>query len=99
MRRERGWLSKSSKSISNEMPPLDGDIADLSLLNFDWLNDVRACAYPCDDLLLALVIHESFYELVTNAGLSEFTEEEVDQYKKLTYIFVQTFKFYDGEDP
>ena len=68
MRKARGWLSKSSKSISNEVPPLDEDVADLSLLNFDGMRDVRASAYPCNDLLLALGIHKTFYELVTNAG-------------------------------
>ena len=42
---------------------------------------------------------KSFYELVTNAGLLEFTTEEVNQYRKLTYILVQTFIVYDGDDP
>ena len=91
MRRARGWLSKSSKSTSNEAPPLDEDIVDISSLNFDGLNDVRASAYPCGDLLRALSIHKSFYELVSNAGLLEFMKKEVVQYRKLTYIFMQTF--------
>ena len=74
MSRARGWLSKSSKSLSNEVPPFDEDIVDITSLNFDGLKDVRASAYPCDDLLRALSIRKSFYELVTNAGLLEFTK-------------------------
>ena len=67
MRKARGWLSKSSKSGSNEVPPLYEDVADLSLLDFNGIKDVRASAYPYNDLLLALGIHKSFYELVSNA--------------------------------
>ena len=78
MRRVRIWLGKSSKSTSNEVPPFDEDIVDITSLNLNGLKDVRACAYPCDDLLRALSVHKSFYELVTNAGLLEFTTEEVD---------------------
>ena len=74
-------------------------IMDLIFLNFDGLKDVRASSYPCDDLLLALGIHDQFYELINNAGLLDFTVNEVDQYRRLTYIFVQTFTFYDDNNP
>ena len=99
MRRARGWFNRSSKNISNEGPPLDEHIADLSPLNYDGLKDVWASAYPYNDLLLALSIHKSFYKLVANVGLLKFTTKEVDQYRNLTYIFVQTFTYYDEDDP
>ena len=70
------------------MPPLDEDVADLSSLNFDGMKDVLASAHPYNDLLLALGIHKSFYKLVTNACLLDFTINEVDQYRRLTYIYL-----------
>ena len=69
-------------------PSLNEDIADLSMLDFDKMEDVRASAYPCNELLIDAGIYESFYELVTNAGLLDFTTNEV-----------QTFKFFDGVNP
>ena len=91
--------TRSSKKKTIMRPSLNEDIADLSMLNFDEMKDVRASAYPCNELLLALGIYESFYELVTNAGLLDFAMNEVPQYKRLTFIFVQTFKFFDGVNP
>ena len=80
-------------------PSLNEDIANLSMLDFDKMKDVRSSAYPCNELLMDLGIYESFYELVSNVGLLEFTTNKVPQYKKLTFIFVKTFKFFDGANP
>ena len=54
-------------------PYLNEDMADLSMLDFDKMKDVRASVYPCNELIMALGIHKSFYELVSKAGLMEFT--------------------------
>ena len=80
-------------------PSFNEDIVDLSDLDFEEMEIVHASEYPCNDILRAMCIHDSFYELVSNAGLLEFTTGEVPQYKKLTFIFVKTFKFFDGVNP
>ena len=91
--------TRSSKKKSIMRPYLNENIVDLSMVDFDKMKDVRASAYPCNELLRDLGIYESFYELVSNAGLLEFTTNEVPQYKKLMFIFVKTFKFFDGVNP
>lgn len=99
MRKARSLVGKFSKNRLNIEPNLDEDIVDLSMLDFKGMKDVRASTYPCNDLLIALGICKTFYELVNNAGLLDFTINEVDQYRRLTYIFVQTFKFHDDDNP
>ena len=91
--------TRCSKWKRRMRPSLNEDIVDLSDLDFEEMENVHASEYPCNDILRAMGIHDSFYELVSNAGLLEFTTEEVPQYKKLTFIFVKTFKFFDGVNP
>ena len=110
MRKFEGWHggktappssreTRSSKGKTGMRPSLNEDIVDLSNLDFGEMEDVHASEYPCNDILRDLGIYDSFYELVSNAGLLEFTTNEVPQYKKLTFIFVKTFKFFDGVNP
>ena len=65
--------TRYSKKKSIMRPSLNEDIVDLSLMNFYGMKDVRASSYPCNDLLIVLGIRESFYELVNNACLLDFT--------------------------
>ena len=77
--------TRSSKKKSIMRPSLNEDIADLSMLDFDKMEDVRVSAYPCNELLIGAGIYESFYELITNAGLLDFTTNEVPQYR-ISYL-------------
>ena len=54
---------------------------------------VHPTIYPCDDFLKAAGIYDDFYKLISNAGLGDFVANEQPQFKNLTRIFVQSFKF------
>ena len=110
MDKVRGWFgrkvappttreTRSSRHDSNMRLSLNEDREHLGFLNFDGIHDVQDSAYPCNDLLTTTGIYDQFYELIDNAGLLDFTTREVNQYRKITYIFVQTFKFNDESNP
>ena len=40
--------------------------------NLPCVAEVRPCEWPCDEFLTAAGIHDDFYSLVENAGLTDF---------------------------
>ena len=67
--------------------------------NLPRLAEVRPCEWPCDDFLKEAGIHEDFYSLIENAGLTGFLHDRIDQYLLLTNTFVQKFYYYPKNSP
>ena len=88
----RGSSSRSSKdkqSEENKKPKY----------NLPRTAEVRPCEWPCDEFLRAAGIHDDFYSLADNAGLTDFLHDQLDQYLLLTNIFVQNFHFHARRSP
>ena len=88
----RGSSSRSSKdkqSEENKKPKY----------NLPRTAEVRPCEWPCDDFLRAAGIHDDFYYLAENAGLTDFLHDQREQYLLLTNIFVQNFYFHARRSP
>ena len=88
----RGSSSRSSKdkqSEENQKPKY----------NLPHTGEVRPCEWPCDEFLKEDGIHEDFYHLAENAGLTAFLHDQGEQYLLLTNIFVQNFHFYARSSP
>ena len=88
----RGSSSRSSKdkqSEENKKPKY----------NLPRTVEVRPCEWPCDEFLTAAGIHDDFYSLVENAGLTDFLRDQREQYLLLTNIFVQNFHFHARRSP
>ena len=63
--------------------------------NLPRLAEVR----PCDNFLKEAGIHEDFYSLIENPGLSDFLHDRIDQYLLLTNTFMQNFYHYPKKSP
>ena len=88
----RGSSSRSSKdkqSEENKKPKY----------NLPRTAEVRTCEWPCDEFLKAAGIHDDFYYLAENAGLTDFLHDHREQYLLLTNIFVQHFHFHARRSP
>src|SRR3954468_15434108 len=88
----RGPSSRSSKdkqSEENKKPKY----------NLPRTAEVRPCEWPCDEFLRAARIHDDFYCLAENAGLTDFLHDQLEQYLLLTNIFVQNFHFNGRRSP
>ena len=55
----------------------------------------RAMAYPCSDFLMTAGIKDEFDNLYAAAGLTHLVTRHVQQYPKLTYCFVNWFRYND----
>ena len=80
----RGSSSRSSKdkeSEENQKPKY----------NLPRTARVRPCEWPCDEFLRAAGIHDDFYYLAENAGLTDFLHDQREQYLLLTNISCKTF--------
>ena len=65
----RGSSSRSSKdkqSEENKKPKY----------NLPRAAEVRPCEWPCDEFLREAGIHEDFYYLAENAGLTDFLHDQ-----------------------
>ena len=67
--------------------------------NLPRLAEVRSCEWPCEDFLKEARIHEDFYALADNAGLTDFLHNQDEQYLLLTNTFVQNFYYYPKKSP
>ena len=88
----RGSSSRSSKdkqSEENKKPKY----------NLPRTAEVRPCEWPCDEFLTAAGIHDDFYSLAENAGLTDFLDDQLEQYLLLTNIFVKIFHFHARRSP
>ena len=88
----RGSSSRSSKDKHSE-----GDKR--PKYNLPRTTEVRSCEWPCDDFLRAAGIHDDFYYLAENAGITDFLHDQLEQYLLLTKIFVQNFHFHARRSP
>ena len=88
----RGSSSRSSKEKQSEE-------AERPKYNLPRTAEVRPCELPSDDFLRAAGIYDDFYELVENAGLTDFLRDQREQYLLLTNTFVQNFYYYPKEWP
>ncbi|KAE8787567.1 hypothetical protein D1007_38384 [Hordeum vulgare] len=59
------------------------------------MDTARALAYPCSDFLAATGIKDEFDNLCAAAGLTHLVTRRVPQYPKLTYYFVNWFRYND----
>ena len=67
--------------------------------NLPRIAEVRPCEWPCDEFLRAAGIHDDFYSLADNAGLTDFLHDQLDQYLLLTNTSVQNFYFHAKKSP
>ena len=81
--------SKDKQSKENEKPNY----------NLPRVAEVRPCEWPCDDFLSAPGIHDDFYPLADNAGLTDFLHDQLEQYLLLTNTFMQIFYFHPKKSP
>ena len=88
----RGSLSRSSRDKQSEEDKRHK-------YNLPRTAEVRPCEWPCDEFLTAVGIHDDFYSMVENAGLTDFLRDQREQYLLLTNIFVQNFHFHARRSP
>ena len=67
--------------------------------NLPCTAEVRPCEWPCDEFSRVVGIHDDFYYLAENAGLTDFLHDQLDQYVLHTNIFVQNFYFHARKSP
>ena len=65
----RGSSSRSSKEKAQKPK-----------YNIPRAAEVRPCEWTCDDFLRAAGIYDDFYELAENAGLTDFLNDQKEQY-------------------
>ena len=46
--------------------------------NLPRVAEVRLCEWPCDEFLREAVIHNDFYYLAENAGLTDFLDDQCE---------------------
>ena len=92
----RRFLRGSSSQGSQEKQAKEKEKAKY---NLPRIAEVRPCEWPCDDFLRAAGIHDDFYYLAENAGLTDFLHDQLDQYLLLTNIFVQNIHFQSKNSP
>ena len=88
----RGSSSRSSKDKQSEEDKKPK-------YNLPRTAEVRPCEWPCDEFLRAAGIHDDFYYLAENAGLTDFLPDQREQYLLLTNISVQNFHFHARSSP
>ena len=88
----KGSSSQSSKEKQDKEKEKDK-------YNLPRLAEVRACEWPCNDILKEARIHEDFYSLIDIAGLTSFINDRIDQNLLLTNTFVQNFYYYPKKSP
>ena len=67
----RGSSSRSSKDKQSEEDKRPK-------YNLPRTAEVRPCEWPCDEFLREAVIHNDFYYLAENAGLTDFLDDQCE---------------------
>src|SRR4051812_42024303 len=107
-RKTKGWfagkqpeptdrVTRAAASSSSARVSYNDDIAYPGLLN--ETDTVCAMSYPCPEFLDSASLRDQFNSLCEAAGLTYLVTHQVPQYPKLTYYFVNWFKFNDGVHP
>ena len=89
LRGSSSWSLKDKQSEEDKKPKY----------NLPRTAEVRPCEWPCDEFLTTAGIHDDFYSLFENAGLTDFLHDQREQYLLLTNIFVQNFHFHARRSP
>ena len=108
MRKFTGWftrkqpkptdrVTRASTSSPGVRISYNDDIEHPTLL--DETKAVHAMSYPCPDFLVVAGLLDQFNDLCENAGFTYLATHPVPPYPKLTYYFVNWFKFNDGASP
>ena len=103
-RKTRGWfaakqaeptdrVTRVATSSSSARVSYNDDIVPPGLL--DEPDTMHAMAYPCSDFLAAAGLTDEFNNLCAAAGLTRLVTRRVPQYPKLTYYFVNWFRYND----
>ena len=88
----RGSSSRSSKEKQNEENKNHK-------YNLPRTMEVQPCEWPCDAFLRDTGIHDDFYYLAENAGITALLYDQCEQYLLLTNIFMQNFHFHTRRSP
>ena len=88
----RGSLSRSSKDKQSEEDKKPK-------YNLPRTAEVRPCEWPCDEFLRAAGIHDDFYSLADDAGLTDFLHDQLEQYLLVTNTFAQKNYFHPKKSP
>src|SRR3954467_919391 len=88
-------VTRSAASPSTTRASYNDDIIPVEMLD---VLPAKAMAFPCDNFMENAGIKEEFYALCENAGLTWLATSRVPQYKTLTAIFVNSFRFYSDND-
>ena len=68
VRGSSSWSSKDKQSEEAKKPKF----------NLPRITEVRPCEWPCDEFLRAAGIHDDFYSLADNAGLTDFLHDRIE---------------------
>src|SRR3954469_1729668 len=88
-------VTRSAASPSSTRVSYNEDIVPIEMLD---ASPEKSMAFPCEDFMEDAGIREEFYALCANAGLTQLVTSRVHQYETLTAIFVNSFRFYSGDD-
>jgi hypothetical protein len=55
--------------------------------------DAHPSTFPCTDFMIDAGIHDDFLYLVDRVGLTDYMNDESEQYASLTKTFVESFHF------
>ena len=89
--------TRASTSSPSARTSYNDDVELPKLLN--ETNTMQAMSYPCYEFRMASGLHDHFINLCETASLTRLMTHEVQQYPRLTYYFVNWFKFNDGPSP
>src|SRR3954469_21522651 len=84
-------VTRATTSSSTARVSYNDDVVPPELL--EETNTTRTMTYPCQDFLTAVGIKVEFDNLCANAGLKHLITCRVPQYPKLTYYFVNGFRY------
>src|SRR4051812_28379622 len=86
----------SSASPSAARVSSNEEIVPLELL--EETSPARAMTFPCPEFMEAAGIQEEFNILCAKASLTRLADYCVNQYERLTSIFINSFRFYPDDD-
>ena len=89
-------VTRSSASPSAAKVSYNEEIVPLELL--EETSPTLAMTFPCEAFLEVAGIKEEFESLFANAGLTQLAPSRVIQYKKLTFYFINSFRYYPDAD-
>src|SRR3954463_4802047 len=84
-------VTRSTASPSATRVSYNKEIVPLELLD---VHPAKPMEFPCRDFMAAAGIHEELDTLCAKVGLTRLVTSRVQQYQKLTAVFINSFRFY-----